>query len=102
MARKKIRVLFSRRAERDLSEIYRFLSDRASHALPKVDIVFTQAFRRLASFPLSGHWVKEFAGRRYREILVFHYRVIYRFFEKENKLRILTIHHGRRFLPKLL
>ena len=78
MARKKIKVLLSRRAEKDLSEIYRYLSEHSQEALEKVDGKIVPAFRRLESFPDSGHWVKEFLGRRYREVLVYHYRIIYR------------------------
>ena len=99
MARRKVKILLSRRCERDLDEIYRYLSEHSQEALGKVDNVFFKTLRRLEMFPLSGHFVKEFYGKKYREALVFHYRMIYRFLEKENRIRILTIRHGKRFFP---
>lgn len=101
MARKRVKVLLSHRAERDLLEIYRYLSDRSPEALRKVDEEIFWTLRRLGSFPFSGHWVKEFSGKRYREVLVYHYRVIYQFLDNK-EIRVLTIRHGRRYLPALL
>lgn len=99
MAHKRVRVLFSRRAERDLHEIYHYLSVHAPSVLGQVDQKIFKVLRRLEQFPQSGHWVKEFSGKRYREILVYHYRLIYRYLEKRNRVQILTLRHGKRFLP---
>ena len=83
-------------------EIYRYLSENSPQALQEVDRAIFKVLRRLESFPKSGHWVKEFSGRRYREILVYHYRLIYRYLEKEKKIQVLTLRHGKRFLPAIL
>ena len=99
MARKKLSVFLSRRAERDLAEIYHYLSEQSPRALVKVDQKIFKAFRRLESFPNSGHFVKEFVGKRYREILVYHYRIIYRILYNRRRIQIVTIRHGKRFLP---
>lgn len=101
MARPKIKVFFSKRAERDLAEIYRYLSEHSLNALETVDKALFKAFHRLEDFPQSGHWVRELSGKRYREVLVFHFRVIYRYQAERKKLMIMTIRHGSRFLPKL-
>lgn len=102
MGRKKVKVLLSRRAQRDLDEIYRYLSERSSVALEKVDHKIFQSLKRLQEMPLSGHEVRELSGRKYRETLAYHYRIIYRYLESKGTVRILTIHHGRRFLSPAL
>lgn len=101
MVQKRVKVLLSRRAEADLNEIYHYLASHSLHALEKVDQKIFKALRRLEKFPESGHWVPEFAGKKYREILVYHYRIIYRHNTKLRQSIILTIRHGRRFLPKV-
>ncbi len=98
MGRKKVKVLLSRRAQRDLDEIYRYLAERSPAGLAKVDLKIFQSLKRLQEMPLSGHEVQELSGRKYREVLVYHYRVIYRYLEAKGTVRILTIYHGRRFL----
>ncbi len=102
MALKKVSVLFSRRAAKDLEEIYHYLSLHAPQALQKIDQELFKSFRRLEFFPESGSFVKEFTGKKYREVLVFHYRIIYRYPEKGKKVQIFTIRHGKRYLPSLL
>ena len=101
MARKKVTVSLSRRAEKDLNEIYRYLSEHSESTLVKVDEMLFKILRRLEFFPLSGHFVKEFQSKRYREALVFHYRIIYRFLEKEKRVQVMTIRHGKRFFPTI-
>ena len=102
MAGRKVKVLLSGRAQRDLEDIYAHLAPHSRSALERVDTALFRALRRLETFPESGHWVKEFPGKRYREVLIFHYRVIYRYLKKPPCVRILTIHHGRRYLPTTL
>jgi toxin ParE1/3/4 len=53
---------------------------------------------RLADFPLSGRVVAELGRKDIREVIVYGYRIIYRY--SDNELAILTIHHGARPLPK--
>lgn len=101
MAAKKIKVLFTRRAERDLGEIYEYLQKHSLQALEKVDAAIFRAIRQLETFPLAGHWVKEFSGKKYREIHVFHFRIIYRFLAEPRKVQILAIYHGKRLLPAM-
>lgn len=99
MAQKRVKVLLSHRAESDLNEIYHYLANHSLQALEKIDQKIFKALRRLERFPESGHWVREFAGRKYREVLVYHYRVIYRHHPKLKQTIILTIRHGKRVLP---
>lgn len=102
MARKKVSVSLSSRAKRDLLEIYRYLFEQSSQTLKIVDKKIFKSLRLLESSPRSGHWVKELSGKKYREILVFHYRVIYLYRPKERKVQVMTIRHGKRFFPKAL
>ena len=99
MARQKGGVLLSRRAERDLAEIYRYLGERSPTGLAKVDETLFRSLRRLAMVPLSGHLVRELTSQRYREALVYHYRIIYQYLEKKRLVRVMTIYHGKRLLP---
>lgn len=102
MVQKRVKILLSRRAEADLNEIYHYLAKHSMQALEKVDQKIFKTLRRLEKFPESGHWVPEFAGKKYREILVYHYRIIYRHNTKLGQSIILTIRHGKRYLPNLL
>ncbi len=102
MARKKVNVSFSNRAKRDLLEIYRYLFEQSPEALKIVDKKIFKSFRLLESSPRSGHWVKELSGRKYREILAFHYRIIYLYQPKNRKIQIMTICHGKPLFPESL
>ncbi|HSR97023.1 MAG TPA: type II toxin-antitoxin system RelE/ParE family toxin [Kofleriaceae bacterium] len=56
------------------------------------------AVDRLAEFPLSGRVVSEVGRSDIREIIVYSYRIIYRY--SANEVAILTVHHAARPLPK--
>lgn len=99
MARQKVKVLLSRRAERDLTEIYCYLGERSLAGLARVDQAVFRSLRRLAIAPLSGHMVRELPSRKYHEVLVYHYRIIYQYLEKKRLVRVMTIYHGKRLLP---
>ncbi len=99
--RKKVEVIFSQRAQKDLGEIYRYLSQYSPQALKKIDQKLFSLFKKLESFPLSGHCVPEFIGKKYREHRLLDYRVIYRHDEQKKKIFILTLRHGKRFLPRV-
>jgi plasmid stabilization system protein ParE len=51
------------------------------------------------SFPRSGRVVPEVGRDAIREIIVQHYRVVYRL--RTNEVEILTVHHGARLLREL-
>jgi len=57
---------------------------------------------RLATFPESGALVPEFPNDGVREILVFRFRILYRFVEAEDVVRIVGIVHGARLLNENL
>ncbi len=101
MARQEIKITVSSRAKKDLKEIYDYLSERSQQVLQKVDSEIFKKLNRLQAFPESGHYVKELSGKKHREILVFHYRIIYRIIDK-SKILIVTIRHGKRFFPKVI
>jgi toxin ParE1/3/4 len=99
MVRQKVKVQLASRASRDLEEIYQHLAQHSLQALEQVDKKIFKALQRLETFPESGHSVSEWRSQRYREVLVYHYRIIYRYREKAKQVNILTIRHGRRYLP---
>ena len=90
------------RAESDLLEIYSFISEHAPHVLEKIGGKISKAFDQITRFPKSGAFVKEFKSKKYREKIVFHYRIIYKYLEEKRIVQIITIRHGKRFLPELI
>ena len=56
---------------------------------------------RLRKFPESGRLVPEFQGGRYREVIVFPYRIVYRYAEEQNRVFVLAVIHGSRLLPPI-
>lgn len=56
------------------------------------------AVDRLADFPLSGRAVPEVGRPEIREVIVYSYRIIYRY--TGDDVIVLTVHHGARPLPK--
>ena len=101
-SRKKVEVHLSERANLDLHAIYGYLSGHSFKALGAFDKKLFSILHRLESFPNHGRWVPEFRSKKYREVFIDDYRVIYRYDESKKKIFILTIRHGKRFLPTVL
>jgi toxin ParE1/3/4 len=55
------------------------------------------AARELADFPNMGAIVSEWNDERYRQRIVYSYRLIYR--TTDDRVEILTVIHGARLLP---
>jgi len=53
---------------------------------------------RLITFPESGAIVPEFPEGGVREILVFRFRILYRFVKDDDVVRIVGVIHGARLL----
>ena len=57
---------------------------------------------RLATFPESGAFASEFPDDGVREILVYRFRILYRFVKTGDAVRIVGIVHGARLLNENL
>lgn len=80
----------------DLDEITRYISKGSPHfARDFAERIFDRT-DKLSEFPLSGRAVPEAKDRSIREVIVQHYRVIYRV--EPNRVLVLAVMHGSRDL----
>ena len=94
MARK---VIWLREAVRDLEEIGNYISrDSEAYATNVVKRLYNAAVE-LKRFPGLGRRVPEWDDERYRERIVYNYRLIYRVVSKD-RIEILAFIHGGRLL----
>ncbi|MCP4044294.1 MAG: type II toxin-antitoxin system RelE/ParE family toxin [Gammaproteobacteria bacterium] len=97
-------VLLTKDAEKDLEELYDYLSEhdspeKANHVLKKVE----DAFLSLSNLPHRGAYLKELLAlgiREYREVFFKPYRIIYRVIGET--VYVLLIADGRRDMQTLL
>ena len=90
------RVVWSRRAVRDLETIAEYIAqDSPAYAAGVVRTVINHT-KTLSRFPRSGRKVPEFDDGNIRELLAYSYRVIYRIQEQE--VLIAAVIHGKRML----
>ncbi len=88
------------RAFKDLQDIYEFIA-KDSKRFAQIQIENIQkAVSNLANFPLMGRKLPEFPYSPYREILVGNYRVLYRYDERQKRIYVMAIVHGRRLLKE--
>jgi len=86
------------RARGDLRKIHDYIAeDSVRYAQVQVENI-QSAVLNLSEFPSIGRRVPEFPHLPYREIIVGNYRVIYRLEEKQERVLILSIVHGRQLL----
>ncbi len=91
-----VKVTWTDQALEDLEAICLFI---ARDAPQYAKLFASRAFEvtdRLDRFPLLGRVVPEIGREDIREIILGHYRVIYRIISDE--VEILTVHHGARLL----
>ncbi|MDY7227710.1 type II toxin-antitoxin system RelE/ParE family toxin [Hyalangium rubrum] len=89
---------WSLRARNDLVAIARFIaSDDPAAARAWVEKLRGQA-RRAASTPLTGRRVPEVGRDDIREVLLRHYRIVYRV--EPRGIVVLTVFEGHRLFPR--
>src|SRR5262245_8234943 len=92
-----MKVLWTRRAQRDLQEIRSYIArDNPAAAQRWVNRLRERA-EQAAAFPLAGRKVPELNLESLREVLVGGYRIVYRI--QPAALEILTVFEGHRLLP---
>jgi len=96
------RIIWSPKSLRQLDEIAEYIAvDSPVQAKRVVQRVLDRA-ERLATFPESGAFAPEFPDDAVREILVFRFRILYRFMDADDVVRIVGIVHGARLLNENL
>ena len=96
------RVDFTRRAHRDLDTLYGHISAAGSPGAAKWFNRLQETVSLLETTPLMGKVTREDADAR--EIIYGNkphlYRIIYRVRERERRIVIVTIRHGRQLPPR--
>lgn len=94
------RIVWAEKALQDLREIHDYISrDSERYAEGQVKRIQDTA-ERTRGFPKVGRIVPEFPEERWRELLSGNYRIIYRYDEEKEEIRILAVVHGRRLLKR--
>jgi toxin ParE1/3/4 len=96
-------VIFSKEAEDDLIDIYKFVA--INDSFEKAEALFENLMNTclsLKDFPNRGHIVLEFYDlvNEYLEIIYKPYRIIYKI--NKNQVRVMGILDGRRNLKEIL
>ena len=95
---RKPRVRWSLRAKNDLLDIARYIAaDDAAAARAWVEKLREQV-RRVAGTPHAGRRVPELQREDLREVLLRHYRIVYRV--EPHGIVVLTVFEGHRLLPR--
>ena len=90
------RIVWSKRAARDLDSIIDYIAaDSPAYAGIVLKNIVNQT-RILARFPRAGHKVPEFDDENIRELVFYSYRTIYRL--QEDEALIVAVIHGKRIL----
>ena len=82
----------------DMDDIGEYVSRDSLRQAANVLSKILQTIQRLEQFPEIGAFIPEIKTRRYREIHVFNYRIIYRFLTKTNEVRVVAVVHAARQL----
>jgi len=92
-----VQVIWSGVAAGDLDDIRAYISrDSGRYAKNVIERILASG-RLLERFPFAGRRVPELNDDRYRELIVYRYRVIYSV--DGNLVTIITVIHGARLLP---
>ena len=96
-----VKLLWLTSAKDDLKDIYDFIAaDSTKYARHQIKQIRERA-NVLKSNAYAGKIVKEYDSDSIREIVIGHYRIIYRVIN-DKLIHILLIHHGARRFPRLL
>ena len=80
----------------DLESIANFIAKDSPHYARLFVIDVVNAVDRLLEFPISGRMVPELKDKTIREMILGHYRIVYRI--ENETVHVLTVHHGARLL----
>lgn len=95
-----MKLIWSRRATRDLEQIGMFISLEA----PERARAFVQSLiergKQAALFPNAGRMVPEYQDENLRELIEGNYRIVYEVSSSKRTVVVLTVFEGHRLLKK--
>jgi toxin ParE1/3/4 len=94
------RFILTPSAERDVSEIWDYISVDNTEAADRVLAALESAMVKIAKNPGVGHWREELADKRHRFLLVYSYLIVYRYEAKP--LQIVRVLHAARNVQSIL
>jgi plasmid stabilization system protein ParE len=94
------RFILTPSAERDVSEIWDYISVDNTEAADRVLAALESAMVKVATNPGVGHWREELADKRHRFLLVYSYLIVYRYEAKP--LQIVRVLHAARNVQSIL
>jgi len=94
------RFILTPSAERDVSEIWDYISVDNTEAADRVLAALESAMVKIAKNPEVGHWREELADKRHRFLLVYSYLIVYRYEAKP--LQIVRVLHAARNVQSIL
>jgi toxin ParE1/3/4 len=80
----------------DIKSLVDYVYDYSVQNAEKLYKEIIAKIRSLEQFPERGNIVKELQNPQFREIRLYHLRIIYRHIE--NTVQVLTVHHSARLL----
>ena len=96
-----VKLLWLTSAKDDLKDIYDFIAaDSTKYARHQINQIKERS-NVLKKNPYAGKIVKEYDSDSIREIVIDHYRIIYRVIS-DKLIHVILIHHGARRYPRLL
>ncbi|MBI5740747.1 MAG: type II toxin-antitoxin system RelE/ParE family toxin [Nitrospirae bacterium] len=93
-------LIWSQRAITDVENIYDYIAnDSPMYARVTTEGVIGSV-ERLQQFPESGRGLPEFPELPHREVIIGNYRIIYKYDQGTNEVKIVTVVQGSRLLTK--
>ena len=96
------KITFSPLAEQDIEELVAFIGADDKVAAERMAQRIMNRVESVSKYPRIGTIVPEFDCEELRELLQAPYRIIYRIYDDEKKIRILRVWHGARSTPHIL
>lgn len=92
------KIIWTNRSLTDLEDIADYIAkDSVKFAKLTIDHIIQEAVK-LENNPLIGRIVPEINNKKFRELILGNYRIIYHY--DDEKVNILTVHHSSRDLRK--
>jgi len=88
-------------AQDDVREIHAYIARESRAAVAAMVRRIRSESARLARYPEIGRAVSEYDNPEYGERIIGPYRLIYRYRQEANLVRVLAVIHGSRTLPSV-
>ncbi len=95
-----MKLVWSRRATRDLEQIGAFISLDAPERARAFAQTLIERGKQAAQLPNAGRIVPEFQDENVRELIEGNYRIVYEIHSSKKTVVVLTVFEGHRLLRK--